>query len=414
MMDKVTDRLTNSDTPRTAETNAFKINHRESAMLFRRAVLVLPALVLSLGAAAADPIRIGVTISTTGPAASLGIPQRNSVALFPKQIAGQDVEYIVLDDAADASKAVANSRKLIDQDKVDALIGSSTTPASLAMVDVAAEKHVPMVSLAASAAIIAPSNPATKWVFKAPQNDSLMAEAIADHMAKAGVKTVGFIGFSDAYGDGWLAEFGKAAAAKNITVVATEKYARSDTSVTGQTLKLIAAKPDVMLIAGAGTPAALPQRALRERGFAGVIYQTHGVANGDFLRVGGKDVEGTILPSGPILVASQLPDSNPIKSVATDYVTRYDAANGAGSVNNFGAHSYDAMLLIRAAIPAALAKGKPGTQEFRDALRDGLEGLKEVTLDHGIANMSPTDHNGFDTRARVMVTVKNGAWSLLP
>jgi branched-chain amino acid transport system substrate-binding protein len=383
-------------------------------MLFRRAVLVLPALVLSLGAAAADPIRIGVTISTTGPAASLGIPQRNSVALFPKQIAWQDVEYIVLDDAADASKAVANSRKLIDQDKVDALIGSSTTPASLAMVDVAAEKHVPMVSLAASAAIIAPGNPATKWVFKAPQNDSLMAEAIADHMAKAGVKTVGFIGFSDAYGDGWLAEFGKAAAAKNIAVVATEKYARSDTSVTGQVLKLVGAKPDVMLIAGAGTPAALPQRALRERGFAGVIYQTHGVANGDFLRVGGKDVEGTILPSGPILVASQLPDSNPIKSVASDYVARYDAANGAGSVNNFGAHANDAMLLIRAAIPAALAKGKPGTQEFRDALRDGLEGLKEVTLDHGIANMSATDHNGFDTRARVMVTVKNGAWSLLP
>jgi hypothetical protein len=199
-------------------------------MLFRRAVLVLPALVIGLGSAAADPIRVGVSISTTGPAASLGIPQRNSVALLPKQIDGQDVEYIVLDDAADASKAVANARKLIDQDKIDVLIGSSTTPSSLAMIDVAAEKHVPMISLAASAAIIAPMDSSRHWIFKTPQNDSLMAEAVADHMQKAGVKTVGFIGFSDAYGDGWLSEFTKAATPRGITLVATEKYARPDTS----------------------------------------------------------------------------------------------------------------------------------------------------------------------------------------
>ena len=383
-------------------------------MLLRRAAFVLPALFLSLGAAAADPIRIGVSVSTTGPAASLGIAQRNSVALLPRQIDGQDVEYIVLDDAADASKAVANVRKLIDQDKVDALIGSSTTPASLAMADVAAERHVPMISLAASAAIIAPANPATKWVFKTPQNDSLMAEALAEHMQKAGVKTIGFIGFSDAYGDGWLAEFTKAATPRGISLVATEKYARPDTSVTGQVLKLIASKPDAMLIAGAGTPAALPQRTLRERGYTGVIYQTHGVANADFLRVGGKDVEGTILPSGPILVAAQLPDSSKIKPVALDYIAKYVAAQGPGTVNNFGAHAYDAFLLIKAAIPAALAKGKPGSAAFREGLRDGLEGLKGVVLNHGIATMSPTDHNGFDTSARVMVTIKSGAWVLMP
>ncbi len=387
-------------------------------MPFRRAVLATPVclavLITSLGAASADPVRVGVSISTTGPAASLGIPQRNSVALLPKQIGGQDIEYIVLDDAADASKAVANARKLIDQDKIDVLIGSSTTPSSLAMIDVAAEKHVPMISLAASASIIAPMDASRRWVFKTPQNDSLMAEALADTMQKAGVKTVGFIGFSDAYGDGWLAEFTKAAAPRGISLAATEKYARPDTTVTGQVLKLIAAKPDAMLIAGAGTPAALPQRTLRERGYTGVIYQTHGVANADFLRVGGKDVEGTILPSGPILVAAQLPDSNPIKKVALDYIAKYDAANGPGTVNNFGAHAYDAMLLVQAAIPAALAHGKPGTAAFREGLRDGLEGLKEVVLDHGIATMSPTDHNGFDARARVMVTVKNGGWLLLP
>lgn len=375
---------------------------------------VMIGLTVSAGVATADPIRIGFSLSTTGPAASLGIPQRNSVALMPKQIDGQDVEYIVLDDAGDASKGVANARKLIDQDKVDVLIGSSATPPSLAMIDVAAEKKVPMISLAASARLIEPMDTQRHWVFKTPQNDSLMAEALAEHMQKAGVKSVAFIGFSDAYGDGWLDEFTKAAKPRGITIVDTEKYARPDTSVTGQVLKMIASHPDAMLVAGAGTPAALPQRTLRERGFKGVIYQTHGVANSDFLRVGGKDVEGTILPSGPILVANQLPDSNPIKAVALDYISRYEAANGAGSVNNFGAHAWDAMLLVKAAIPAALAKGKPGTPEFREGLRDGLEGLHGVVLDHGISTMSPTDHNGFDTNARVMVTIKDGKWLLLP
>jgi branched-chain amino acid transport system substrate-binding protein len=369
---------------------------------------------MMLQAQAAEPIRVGVTISTTGPAASLGIPQRNSIDLLPKSIAGHPVEYIVLDDAADSSKAVANARKLIDQDRVDVLIGSSTTPASLAMIGVAAEKQIPMVSLAASAALIAPMDAQRRFVFKTPQNDSLMADAIAAHMAANGVKTVAFIGFNDAYGDGWEKEFTRAAAAKGITITDTERFARADSSVTGQTLKIIASKPQVVLVAGAGTPAALPQKTLRERGFTGVIYQTHGIANNDFLRVGGKDVEGTILPAGPILVAAQLPDSNPIKKVALDYVTRYEAAQGAGSVATFGAHAYDAMLLVQAAIPAALAKGEPGTPAFRAGLRDGIEALQNTTLTHGISTMTPTDHNGFDDRARMMVTIKNGAWVLLP
>ncbi len=343
---------------------------RHAASLFTAALIGLAPPFLA--AAHADPIRIGITISTTGPAASLGIPQRNSVALMPKQIAGQDVEYIVLDDAADASKAVANARKLIDQDHVDVLIGSSTTPASLAMIDVAAEKQTAMVALAASARLIAPMDAARHWVFKTPQNDSLMAAALAEHMQKAGVKSIGFIGFNDAYGDGWLEEFTKAATPRGITLVATEKYARADTSVTGQTLKLIVAKPQAILVAAAGTPAALPQKTLRERGYAGVIYQTHGVANNDFLRVGGKDVEGTILPSGPILVAAQLPDSNPIKRVALDYITRHDAAYGAGTVNNFGAHAYDALLLVQAAIPAALAtKASPAPPHSAPACGTG-------------------------------------------
>ena len=359
-------------------------------------------------------VRIGVTISTTGPAASLGVPQRNSIALLPREIGGQAVEYVVLDDGADSTRAVANTRKLIDESNVDAVVGSSTTPASLAMIDVASEKKVPMISLAASVRLIAPMDAQRRWVFKTPQNDSLMADAIAEHMAKSGVKTVGFIGFNDAYGDGWLTEATRALEANGIKLVAVEKFARADTSVTGQVLKLVAAKPDAVLIAGAGTPAALPQKALRERGYAGKYYQTHGVANMDFIRVGGKDLEGTFLPSGPILVASQLPDSNPIKVPAGDYVRKYEAANGAGTVATFGAHAYDAAILLQAAIPVALKSAKPGTTEFRAALRDALEGLHGQVLTHGIADMSDTDHNGFDKRARVMVTIQNGTWKLLP
>jgi len=368
---------------------------------------------LAAGPALAD-IKIGLTLSTTGPAASLGIPQKNTIALLPTEIAGQKIQYIVLDDGGDPTKSVTNVRKLITEDNVDAVIGSSTTPASISIIDVVAESKVPMVTLAATASLILPMDDKKAWVFKAPQNDILMATALADFMAAKGIKTVGFIGFSDAYGDGWYTEAQKAFAVKGLKIVANERYNRPDTSVTGQVLKVIQANPDAVLIAGAGTPAALPAKTLKERGYKGPIYQTHGAANSDFLRVGGKDVEGTILPAGPVLVAAELPDSNPIKKIALDYVTRYEAMYGAGSVATFGAHAFDADRLILAAVPAALETAKPGTPEFRKALRDAMEKTTNLIVSHGIMNMTPTDHNGFDDRARVMVTVENNHWKLLP
>jgi branched-chain amino acid transport system substrate-binding protein len=242
----------------------------------------------------------------------------------------------------------------------------------------------------------------------------MMSLAIAEHMAAAGVQNVAFIGFSDAYGEGWFQEFSKAAALKKLKIVVSERYTRTDTSVTGQTLKIMAAKPDAVLVAGSGTPAALPQKALKERGFAGKVYQTHGVANADFLRVGGKDVEGTFLPSGPVLVAEQLPASHPVKKSAMAYVTAYEAANGKGSVSTFGAHAWDAGLLMANAVPAALKKAQPGTPEFRAALRDALEATKELPGAHGIFSMSANDHLGLDQRARVMVKIENGAWKYQP
>ena len=374
---------------------------------------IAAAAALACSAALAD-INVGVTVSATGPAASLGIPEKNTIALMPRTIAGEKVNYIVLDDASDTTTAVNNTRKLISESKVDIILGSSTTPNSLAMIDVAAEAQTPMISMAASARIVEPMDAKKKWVFKTPQNDIMMSTAIVDHMAASGVKTVAFIGFSDAYGEGWHQEFSKAAAAKNLQIVANERYARTDTSVTGQVLKMISAKADAVLIAGSGTPAALPQKTLKERGYTGKIYQTHGVANADFLRVGGKDVEGTLLPSGPVLVASQLPDSHPVKKSAMAYVEAYEAAHGKGSVSTFGAHGWDAGALMTAAVPAALKKAKPGTPEFRAALRDALEQIKEVPGAHGIFTMSPDDHLGLDNRARVMVKIENGTWKYVP
>ncbi len=375
--------------------------------VFTASVLMTPALAM------AQTIHVGVVLSMTGPAASLGIPERNGVMLMPTTIAGHTVAYDVLDDASDTTKAVADARKLIEGG-ADVLVGSTVTPASLAMIDVAAGAKVPMISLAASSRLISPMDAQRHWVFKTPQNDSLMADAVADTMAKAGVKTAAFIGFNDAYGDGWLDEATRAFAAKGIKLVATERFARNDTSVTGQVLKVMAAKPDAVLIAGSGTPAALPQKTLKERGYTGAIYQTHGVANADFLRVGGKDVEGTILPTGPVLVASQLPDSNVVKPVAEGFTKTYEAANGPGSLSTFAAHAWDAGLLLQYAIPIALKTAQPGTPEFRSALRDALEGAHELVVSQGVMDMSPQDHNGFDQRARVMVTVKDGAWKLLP
>ncbi|MFT0173459.1 ABC transporter substrate-binding protein [Paraburkholderia mimosarum] len=372
----------------------------------------LAAALMGTAGLAAAQVKIGVTLSATGPAASLGIPEKNTIALLPKEIAGKSVQYIVLDDASDTSKAVQNTHKLIDEDHVDAIIGSSVTPNSLAMLDVVMQGKTPMISLAASTAIVSPMDAKRQWAFKTPQNDSLMADALAGYMEKQGVKTVGFIGFTDAYGDSWYKEFGNAAAKHNLKIAASERYNRTDSSVTGQVLKLMSANPDAILIAGSGTPAALPATTLKERGYKGKIYQTHGVANNDFLRVCGKDCEGELLPAGPILVADQLPDSNPVKKSALAYKAAYEKAYGVGTVATFGGHAWDAAQLLQHAIPVALKAGQPGTEAFRVALRAALENSQDVAGAHGIFNMSATDHAGLDQRGRVIVEIVNNKWKL--
>ena len=374
---------------------------------------IIAALLSAIATSTWADINVGVTVSATGPAASLGIPEKNTFALLPTTIGGQKVNYIVLDDATDPTAATKNIKKLISENKVDVVVGSTTTPNSLAMMDVAAENETPMISMAGSAVVVEPIDAKRHWVFKTAQNDAHMATAIVEHMTNNNVQTVAFIGFADAYGEGWFKEFAKIAEVRKIRIVASERYQRNDTSVTGQTLKILAAKPDAVLIGAAGTPAVLPQKSLKEKGFKGVVYQTHGVANADFLRVGGKDVEGALLPVGPMMVAAQLPDSYPNKKVALDYVGKYETAHGKGSISAFGGHAWDAGILLQNAIPQALKKAQPGSKEFRKALRDALESTQNVPAAHGVFNLSTQDHQGFDQRARVMARIEGGTWKLV-
>jgi branched-chain amino acid transport system substrate-binding protein len=371
------------------------------------------SLLLVSGFAVAE-IKVGVIASSTGVTAVVGIPQKNTVALLPTEIGGQKIEYVVLDDASDPTNAVTNLKKLLAEHKVDALIGPTTTPAALAMLDFVAEAKVPLLTTVGSSALVVPMDDKKRWVFKTTQNDDLIAEAVLAHMSTNGIKSVGFIGFNDPYGENWFKVFSPMAEKAGIKITASERFTRTDQSVTGQALKLLAAKPDAVFIAATGGPAVLPQAALLEKGYKGRIYQTHGVATNDFIRIGGTKVEGTLMAGGPMLVADDLPASNPIKAVAQGYIKAYDAKFGAGSTSTFGANTFDAGLLLQKAIPEALKIAKPGSAEFRAALREALEQTKEVVGAQGVFTMSAQNHNGMDNRARVMMTVKNGRWTLLP
>jgi len=383
-------------------------------MMSRKALTLLTlAAALLLPSAVLAQVKVGVMVSSTGPAASVGVTQFRTVPILPKTMAGQAIEYVTLDDASDTTAAVKNARKLIAEDRVDVILGPSLTPPSLALLDVITEARIPMISLAGSGAIVTPVDDKRRWAFKTPQSDAQMATAVIAHMIARKVTKVGFIAFNDAYGEGWWKEMSALAQQNGIEIVASERYQRTDSSVMGQVLKLMAAKPDAIFIAASGTPAALPQTTLVERGYKGRIYQTHGVANNDFLRVGGKALEGTIVPAGPVLVAEQLPDSHPAKKPSLDFIQKYEALPDAGFRSTFAAYLWDAALILQAALPAALETAKPGTPEFRVALRDAIEGVREVVATNGVYNMSPTDHLGLDDRARVMVRVQNGKWQLI-
>lgn len=368
-------------------------------------------LALTFTGSLAQEIKLGATLSTTGPAASLGIPMKNTLQILPKEIDGVPVSWTILDDGTDTTLARRNAEKLTS-DNVDLIIGGNTTPTSLATVEIAGRTQTPVLAIAPSPGIIEPVEGAKTWVFKVPLGERELAERTLASMSRRGVKTIGFIGFNDALGEGWLKEFERFAPQFGITISAVEKYARTDTSVVAQVLKVLASRPDAVFVAATGTPAVLPTAQLRERGYKGLIYQASGVVNNDFLRVGGKNVDGVLIAAGPLLVAGALPDSNPSKAISLDFVKSYEAAHGPGSASLFAGNAYDAWLLIRNAASSALKVAKPGTPEFRTALRNALEKTNGLAVTNGVITFSPTNHGIYPPGTPVMLTVRDGTWAL--
>jgi branched-chain amino acid transport system substrate-binding protein len=378
-------------------------------MNLKKAALAVAMTLGLLGTAHAD-ITVGVVIPLTGSASGLGIPAKNEIALWPKSIAGQKLKVIVLDDATDPTTAVKDAQRLVTEDKVDVLVGSVATPGAIAIADVAASSGT--VQLALSPVALPPGK--DKWTFRLPQSSDVMAYAMVQHMKRLNVKTLGFLGYADAYGEQWLKSMQTEAAKNGIKIVDVERFDRADTSVTAQTLKLISAHPDAILIVASGSGTGMPQQAIIERGYKGKVYQTHAAATQDLIRIAGKDADGTYVVSGPATVADQLPDSHPSKQMSIDFVTQYEKAYGPHSRNQFAGHAHDAFVVLDKAASIALKKAKPGTPAFRSALRDALESMGRTVVAHGVIVWTPQDHWGYTNETGVMLKVVNGQFKADP
>jgi branched-chain amino acid transport system substrate-binding protein len=360
----------------------------------------------SPASAQTNEITIGITITTTGPAAALGIPERNALDFVPKEIGGVPLKVIVLDDGGDPTNATTNARRFVTESKADIIMGSSTTPPSIAVSNVANEAGIPHIGLAPFP--ITPER--AKWSVDMPQPVPIMGKVLYEHMKKHNVKTVGYIGYSDSYGDLWFNDLKKQGVPMGMTIVDEERFARPDTSVTGQVLKLVAANPDAVLVGASGTAAALPQTELRDRGYKGLIYQTHGAASMDFIRIAGKAAEGVIMASGPVMSPETQPDSALTKKPGLALDTAYEAKYGPNSRSQFAGHSYDAFEVLKRVIPVALKTAKPGTPEFREAIRQAFLTEREIPASQGVYNFTETDRYGLDDRARIILTVKDGKY----
>jgi branched-chain amino acid transport system substrate-binding protein len=379
-------------------------------------IKVVGALLCVAGGLFAAPcfadLRVGVILSMTGPGASLGIPEEKTVRLWPTEIAGQKIVLTILNDESDTTTAAKDATRLITEEKVDVVVGPSLTPTSLSALPIVAQAGTPMISLAGGGAIIDPPDGPRRWAFRMAPPEAIAVGVALDNMVAQGVKKVGVIALATSFGEGYTKTLERLAPSKGIQVVAVERYNQNETSVTAQVLHLLAAQPDAVYIMSSGTPGALPQIELAQRGFKGPVYQTQGVANNDYLRIGGKSLEGGYMTVGPVLVAEQLPDSSILKKPALDFVKTYESVNGANSRSLFGASTWTAYEWLRYAVPIALKKAQPGTAEFRTALRDAMETMKDVVTPEAVFTMSPSNHNGSDQRSQVLVQVVNGAWKL--
>ena len=368
--------------------------------------LSLAALLAMPAAAQTSEITIGISISTTGPAAALGVPERNALDFVPKEIGGVPLKVIVLDDGGDPTNATTNARRFVTESRADIIIGSSTTPPTIAMSNVANEAGIPHLSLAPFP--VTPER--AKWSVVLPQPVPIMGKILYEHMKAHNVKTVGYIGYSDSYGDLWFNDFKTQGVPMGLTLVDEERFARPDTSVTGQVLKLVAANPDAILVGASGTAAGLPQTELRARGYQGLIYQTHGAATMDFIRIAGPAAEAVIMASGPVMNPEGQADSALTKKPGLALDTAYEAKYGANTRSQFAGHAFDAFEVLKRIVPAALKTAKPGTAEFREAIRQAFISEREIAASQGVYNWTDKDRSGLDDRSRILLTVKNGKY----
>jgi branched-chain amino acid transport system substrate-binding protein len=369
------------------------------------ASVVLPALP---ALAQTNEITIGISLTTTGPGAALGIPERNALEFVAKEIAGVPLKVIVLDDGGDPTNATTNARRFVTESKADVIMGSSITPSTIAVSNVANEAGIPHIAL--SPFPITPER--AKWSVSMPQPIPIMGKVLYQHMKAHNIKTVGYIGYSDSYGDLWFNDFKSQGVAMGMTLVDEERFARPDTSVTGQVLKLVAANPDAILIGASGTAAGLPQTELRARGYKGLIYQTHGAASMDFIRIAGPAAEGVLMASGPVMDPEDQPDSALTKKPGLALDKAYEAKYGANSRSQFAGHAFDAFLVLERVVPIALKTAKPGTPEFREAIRQALLSERDIAASQGVYNFTEKDRYGLDDRSRILLTVKDGKYVL--
>jgi len=371
---------------------------------------------LGFATAAQAEITVGFITSQSGPGSSIGVLYDRGMKAaveYASHVGAEKIKLIQLDDGSDPSAATRNARKLVEENKVDLLIGTSTAASTSAMVPIANELKVPMIAI--SPISVAANDAGDRWAIVMPQPPTLMVKVVVDRMKRDGVKQFAYIGFSDAWGDLVYNGAQKPAEADGLKILTNERYARTDTSVTGQVLKMMATKPDAVLLGGAATQGALPPLALAERGYKGPLYGTPALLNTDFIRVGGKSVEGVQVSAGPVIVAEQLPDSHFSKKISMDFRAAYQKANGMPTSDGFSAYSFDAWLVFLDAAKRAMATGaKPGTPEFRVALKNAIFSTKDLVGTHAIYNYKPSDSYGVDERALVMVRLVNGQWKYEP
>ena len=377
-------------------------------------VAALIAASLGISTARAEII-VGFVTSQSGPGSSIGVLYDRGMKAaveYANSVGEEKIRLIQLDDGSDPSAATRNARKLIEENKVDLLIGTATAPSSIAMVAVANELKVPMISI--SPITVPATDSGDRWAIAMPQPPSLMVKVVVDRMKRDGIKSFAYIGFSDAWGDLVYNGAQKPAEAGGLKILTNERYARTDTSVTGQVLKMLATRPDAVLLGGSATQGALPPLALAERGYKGPLYGTPALLNADFIRVGGKAVEGVLVSAGPVIVAEQLPDAHFSRKISMDFRAAYQKANGMATSDGFSAYSFDAWLVFLDAAKRAMATAKPGTPEFRVALKNAIFSTKDLVGTHAIYNFKPGDSYGVDDRALVLVRLVNGQWKYEP